>query len=121
VSTFLVIVNANDPSILDTIEQSDGEVISIYDPAVLLVDGDDTTHDAVAALKGAGVLELSDLDSALDASQLGLDDESAAAVDAWNLRQDPSFIDAMNNRPRDGEDWETPPDGCVQDIEGGEA
>src|SRR5207244_6512042 len=37
-SRFLVIVNASDPEIFNSIENSNGQVVSVHDPYVLVVD-----------------------------------------------------------------------------------
>jgi hypothetical protein len=114
-SLFLVVANASDQQIADTIESAGAEIVSAYEPTVLVVDGGDSVRQSVLALQT--VSAVSDLDGTIDVSALSLDDDTVAAVDAWNGRFDPDLAVAKADRFRDGEPWDAP-GGSFVDVEG---
>ena len=113
-SRFLVVANASDPEIATTIDSAGAEIVSAFEPGVLVVDGDDNSRQAVSQL--ASVSAVSDLDGSVDVSGLSLDDAATAAVDAWNGRFDPGLIAAKADF-QPGDAWNAP-GGSFVDVEG---
>lgn len=111
-SRFLVLLAASDPTFVSSVGDASGAIVSVSDPGIVIIDGDESTRAAIAQL--LTVTTTSPVDAPLDASALQLDDATAEAVAAWNELFDPNYIASKQNRFRDGEPWDTP-GGCVRE------
>jgi hypothetical protein len=116
-SRFLVLLSASDPEFVASVENANGLLVSSSDTGGAIVDGDENTRATVAQLASVGAT--SPVDGPIDASQLQLDDATADVVAAWNRLFDPDYVAAKQERPRDGELWDTP-GGCLPDASEGE-
>src|SRR5258708_40050030 len=88
-------------------------MVPVFDPVILIADGDDGTASAVAALT-QGVKAVA-YDQAVDVASLGLDADSAVIASAWNLRFTADYQSEKSGRPFDGGSWNGILGDCIRD------
>src|SRR4051794_34741599 len=105
-SQFIALLNASDPDLLSNIENAGGQVVSVSEPGFVVVEGDQSVADSVAALQA--VQAVSPVDGSWDTSQLSLGDDVAVLVNAWNTSFSPEYQAALSDPYRAGEPWDFP-------------
>ncbi|MDQ6948349.1 MAG: hypothetical protein M3256_19325 [Actinomycetota bacterium] len=114
---FLVILKASDPQILTSVNSANAAVVTVYDTAGFVADGDESARATIAGLES--VYTTSPVDGRLDTSELTLDGAAAEVVGIWNRAFDADYVAAKLERPRDGEGWDMPGGCMVADTDGG--
>jgi hypothetical protein len=109
---FLVLLDANaDESdrdaAVDAIRANGGEIVAVFDPHIVVAEGDESAQDAAGEFLGISVLG-TDTDGTIDPSGLGLPTELEAMVALWTQTFTPEVQTALANRFREGENWDFP-------------
>lgn len=115
---FMIVLDATDEglaAVQSALAQNNGSVIALFDPVILIADGDDTTVSAVTGVV-PGVRAVA-YDQPMDVEALGLDEASAVIASGWNLRFTADYQSEKASRPQDGESWNLLGDCVVNDEE----
>jgi|SRR5215218_7974681 len=109
---FLVVLDPNADeadrdAVIDGMRASGGEVIAVFDPHIVVAEGDQSAQAAADQFFGISLLAI-DEDGTIDASALGLAPELEAMVALWTVTFTPAVQAALANRFREGEDWGFP-------------
>jgi hypothetical protein len=114
---FMIVLDGTDEGLVavqDALSQNNGSIIAVFDPVILIGDGDDTTVTAVSAIT-PGVRAVG-YDHPVDVESLGLDEASAFIASGWNTRFNADYEAEKASRPGDGESWTMLGD-CVMNDE----
>lgn len=114
-SRFIAILNASNPDLLTSIENAGGQVVSVSEPGVVVIDGDQSVADAVSQIQA--VQAVSPVDGSWDTSELSLGGDVAVLVNAWNTSLNADYQAALSDPYRAGEPWDFP-NGCDPDNPG---
>ncbi|MDM7853471.1 hypothetical protein [Cellulomonas alba] len=114
-SRFIAILNASNPDLLTSIENAGGQVVSVSEPGVVVIDGDQSVADAVSQIQA--VQAVSPVDASWDTSELSLGGDVAVLVNAWNTSLGADYQAALSDPYRAGEPWDFP-NGCDPDNPG---